>query len=702
MAENMIKFLRGNVASLPQTATAGAVYFTKDEGLYLGLEDGSYHRYGDFITVADVASLPAAGAHETCMYYCELENVLAKWDGSAWVQINKQKTLSELGGVAKSVYEAKMAALEKADSDNATAISGIDTRLQTVETAIGENGTVTKAIADAQAQADKGVADAAAALAKANEKTTMAEVEAKKYATQDEAKGYADAKDEAIAAAKKAGDDAAAAAGVADGKADAAQAAADKAQDEVDALETLVGVLPEGTTATTVIEYVNKKTEGIATDAALGELNGQVSGLQTAVQGIQADYLKAADKTELSGKIDDAQADVDALAGKVGEVPADKTVVQMIADAQTAATYDDTKVKEDIAANAKAIADEKERAEGIEGGLETRLKAVEDDYLKAADKEALQNQINTIMNNPDAEGAINSINEFTKYVTDHGTIADGFRTDIDKNKEDIAGLKGIVGEAAEGENEATGLVKDVADNAAAIAAEKARAEGEEAKLAQADATNLQAAKDYADDAVEALGIADYVKKADADKDYAAAGHNHDDKYDAIGAAAKALEDAQAYADQAEADALSAAKSYTDELANGQVKTNTEAIATKAAQADLEAHTDNTTVHITADERTAWNAAEGNAKAYADGLKATIDAAYAAADATTLQSAKDYADQAEADAVATAKDYTDALANGAVATNTAAIATKANAADVYAKTETYTKSEVEAMLTWSNF
>ena len=36
-------------------------------------------------------------------------------------------------------------------------------------------------------------------------------------------------------------------------------AAAKKAQDEVDALETLVGVLPEGTTATSVVDYVDKK-----------------------------------------------------------------------------------------------------------------------------------------------------------------------------------------------------------------------------------------------------------------------------------------------------------------------------------------------------------------------------------------------------------------------------------------------------------
>ena len=52
---------------------------------------------------------------------------------------------------------------------------------------------------------------------------------------------------------------------------------------------------------------------------------------------------------------DDAQADVDALEAKVGTVPVDKTVVQMISDAQTAATYDDTAIKADIKTNADAI-----------------------------------------------------------------------------------------------------------------------------------------------------------------------------------------------------------------------------------------------------------------------------------------------------------------------------------------------------------
>lgn len=192
-------------------------------------------------------------------------------------------------------------------------------------------------------------------------------------------------------------------------------AAAKQAQDEVDALELYVGTIPTTATATDIVGYIQEKTAGIATDAALGELTERVTTAEGAIDAIEADYLKAADKTELSN----------------------------------------------------AIAAEKQRAEGIEGGLETRLATVEGDYLKAADKTelegkinakadqtaldaevqratqaeaGLQTQINTIMSNPDAEGAINSINEFTQYVKDHGEIAEGFRTDINKNKEDIAAM----------------------------------------------------------------------------------------------------------------------------------------------------------------------------------------------------------------------------------------------------------------------
>lgn len=58
---------------------------------------------------------------------------------------------------------------------------------------------------------------------------------------------------------------------------EAALKAGQDAQADVDALEALVGVLPEGTEAKTVVEYINKKTEGIATDAALADLQAIVN-----------------------------------------------------------------------------------------------------------------------------------------------------------------------------------------------------------------------------------------------------------------------------------------------------------------------------------------------------------------------------------------------------------------------------------------
>ena len=118
-----------------------------------------------------------------------------------------------------------------------------------------------------------------------------------------------------------------------------------------------------------------------------------VDGLQSAVGGLQSD-MKA------------AQEDIAAIDETIGLVPEDKTLVEMIADAQAAATYDDT-------------------------ALAGRVTTVE------GKAESLQNQIDVIMNNPDTEGVINSIEEFTAYITEHGEIAEGFRTDIDANKKAI-------------------------------------------------------------------------------------------------------------------------------------------------------------------------------------------------------------------------------------------------------------------------
>lgn len=163
-----------------------------------------------------------------------------------------------------------------------------------------------------------------------------------------------------------------------------------------------------------------------------------VDALGARVKAVEDDYLTSTDKTELSNAIG---AETERATG------AEEALTQ-------------------------AIAAEKERAEGAEAGL--------------------QNQLNTIMNNPDAEGAINSINEFTQYVAEHGTIAEGMRQDINKNKDDIAAE---ASRAAAAEEALAGRVKDIEDNKAgyvtttevaavqnAVDAEIERATAKEAEL----------------------------------------------------------------------------------------------------------------------------------------------------------------------------------------------------------------------------
>lgn len=217
-----------------------------------------------------------------------------------------------------------------------------------------------------------------------------------------DAKAYADGKDAAIAEAKQAGVDAAAAASAADGKAVDAQGA-------VDTLEAYVGEFTHDT-AKTVVEYINAKTDGIATSGNLEALGSRVTAVEGDVATIKGDYLKAADKTEIEGKI---------------------TAVET------------------------AISTEKSRAEGIEAGLEGRLAAVEADYLKSADKTELQGNIDTVagaierLTNGVSAEEIDGVNDLIQYVKDHGPEVTGMQDGIADNADAIAGVAGRM-DTAEG------------------------------------------------------------------------------------------------------------------------------------------------------------------------------------------------------------------------------------------------------------
>lgn len=182
-------------------------------------------------------------------------------------------------------------------------------------------------------------------------------------------------------------------------------------------------------------------------------LNGEESAAGS-VKAIAKGYADGKDAAIKAAKTagDNAQTAVDNLSAKVGTVAEGKTIVQMIADAQTAATYNDT-------------------------ALKGRVKAIEDDYLKAADKTALEGKITTEKNRLDAflnaaevgDAAVDTLKEIQDYITSHGTAADEMVKNIGANKTAIEtevtratgienGLKSRL-DTLEGDASTTGSVK---------------------------------------------------------------------------------------------------------------------------------------------------------------------------------------------------------------------------------------------------
>ena len=460
--------------------------------------------------------------------------------------------------------------------------------------------------------------------------TLVDQVKAKDAKTLQAAKDYCDSKDKLFDAAGAAAtvqsklDEEVARAKAAE---EANTAAAKKAQDEVDALELVVQNIQENAYDDTEVRNLisgldtNKadKTQ-VATDIA-DAVKVEEDARKEAVAGVQGavDTLAGTHAT-------DKKALEDAIALK-----ADQTALDAVsAIANAAATKEELTAEENRAKGEESrieglVTAEAERAAGVESGLETRIKAVEDDYLKAADKTelqgkidekaaqtaldaeieratgveaSLQTQINTIMNNPDAEGAINSINEFTQYVTEHGEIADGFRTDINKNKEDIAAE---VNRAGEAEAALAGRLDtlEAIDHEAYVAADTALENKLNAEIPKkADATALAEAVEALEgaDAGQVERIAALEAKftgEDSVEDMVA-----DAKQEAIDAAAqdatskanKALEDAKAYADAEDAKIEERVATLEGASATHALKSDVEALTGRVTTAEGEIDT----------------------------------------------------------------------------------------------------------------
>ena len=288
---------------------------------------------------------------------------------------------------------------------------------------------------------------------------------------------------------------------LAQAKADAKEKA-DAVDAKVTALDKKVGVLPTGVDvkAKTVIEYVDEKVAKVNTDASA--LAGRVTQAEKDIDAIEADYLKAADKTELKGEIASVDSKVDAVSDKVTTLIGDdasksartianeeltkqlipenakeslntlqeiavwiqqhpddasamNTAIKSLQDLVGTIPADVTDATTIVAYIQKLVSAEEARAKGVENGLDTRLQAVEtqlgDGDGSVADKiaNAKQEAINAAAT--DATTKSNKALEDAKAYTDAEVKKDRARLDAveakaTKNAEDIAAFTAITAE----------------------------------------------------------------------------------------------------------------------------------------------------------------------------------------------------------------------------------------------------------------
>lgn len=199
-------------------------------------------------------------------------------------------------------------------------------------------------------------------------------------------------------------------------------------------------------------EHTHTKAE--ITDFAHGHVMADVEGLVDALAGKQAagDYAAEvhthvmADVTDLANELAKYQLKGDFAAEEHGHVIADVEGLQDALDAKAVKADVNAKIEaleaEDLRI-AGLVATEEARAKGIEGGLETRLAAVEGDYLKAADKTELQGNIDSLTDVVEAlrdgidADKVDGIIDLVNYVEEHGAEVTEMKNGIAANKKAI-------------------------------------------------------------------------------------------------------------------------------------------------------------------------------------------------------------------------------------------------------------------------
>lgn len=268
----------------------------------------------------------------------------------------------------------------------------------------------------------------------------------------------------------------------------------------------------------------NYEPSGAAATAAAGvqaKLDEEVARAKLAEEANAASAKKAQDEVDALELVVDtkaAAADLAALAGKVGEVPADQTVMGIIENIQENA-YDDTAirglisgldtnkadktqvatdienaVKVETEARAQAIAGVQGAVDGLAGTHATDKKALEDAIALKADKAAFEEASETLaavkkdvddfflnaLGDTDTEQVKNTLRELQDYIASDESGAATMAGNIQTNANDIDALEGRM-------NTAEGKITTAEGKISALegaVATKVEAEAYNAKIAE--------------------------------------------------------------------------------------------------------------------------------------------------------------------------------------------------------------------------
>ena len=276
----------------------------------------------------------------------------------------------------------------------------------------------------------------------------------------------------------------------------------ENAKDAHDAAYSALKEIVDGHTGTLATKADQNTVDGVIAKASANETAIKTIN-ETTIPGVLTEVGKKANAADVYTKTE------------IGAIAEGKTIVGMIADAQAAATYNDSEVRGLIADNASAIASiytagtegaaatgvlateiarveglltaETNRADGVEKGLDSRLQTVEA-FWKAAQADGTDSNV------------IDTLKEIQDYIASDETGAANMLASIQANE---AAIKNIF-TPADGETAASGM----------LVSEIARVEGLTTANTQAIAAInhsetgiLATANKYTDDKIAAIPVA---------------------------------------------------------------------------------------------------------------------------------------------------------------------------------------------------